>query len=223
MTKTNFPDKGFLKRLTQHIKEKTESAQEPIEQLITCCSAAMNWIADYITDETVQWSKESLSINNLYLTGTNPQWNAVIIDRCKRSPKELRELLAADSEAATLFSEAKFKDLPILVRFEDEKYKVLDGMHRTIAAIRDNKKIIEAFVARSQGKPCPKCEPHVVYDLLRPYHRKINQDREGLITALRFLRHSYANVDDLLRTRFSKPYIPGDDEIQDIIQEALKD
>lgn len=223
MLKTNFPDKKFLDRLVKHMQDKVNASQEPLEKLLTSCSAAMNWVADYITDETINWTKETLEIDDLYLTGTNPEWNAIIIDRCQRSPNKLKELLKTDPKVAALFSKAEFKDLPILVRQEEEKYKVLDGMQRTIAAIRDGKKTIEAFVARSSGKFRPNCEPHVVYDLLRAYHRGINKDREGLVVALRFLRHSYANVENLLKTRFSKPYIPGDDEIQEIIREALKD
>ena len=121
-----------------------------------------------------------------------------------------------------MFLDAKYEDIPILIRFEDDKYKVLDGMHRTIAAIREGKETIQAFIARSIGKPAPYCEPHVIYDFLRAYHRKMNLDRNGLIISLRFLRHSYANVDELLINRFNKQWVP-DDEIQEIIQEALKD
>jgi len=223
MLKTNFPDKKILDDLVKHIQDKANASQEPLEKLLTSCGAVLNWVADYITDETINWTKENLRIDDLYLTGTKPEWNAIIIDQCQRSPKKFRELLKTDPKIAVLFSEAEFKDLPILVRREEEKNKVLEGMLRTIAAIRDGKETIEAFVARPSGKFRPNCEPHVVYDLLRAYHRGINKDQEGLIIALRFLRHSYANVEHLLKTRFSKPYIPGDDEIQEIIREALKD
>jgi len=219
---TNFPDSEFLNNLIRHIQEKVNSSQQPLEKLITHCSAAMNWIADYITDENVAWSKKTLPLDALWLTRTNPKWNVIVIDKCERSPQKLRELLNTDSSIVELFSGAVFEDLPILVRYENEKYKVLDGMHRTIAAIRDGRSDIQVFIAKVQGNPKPKCEPHVVYDLLRAYHRKINTDRSGLITALRFLRHSYANVEDLLKNRFSKSWVP-DDEIQTIIQESLKD
>lgn len=219
---TNFPDTEFLNKLVRHLKEKVDASQPLLEQLVTYCSASMNWIADYITDENVLWSRETLPIDNLWLTGTNPQWNAVIIERCERSPQKLRELLKSDPNIAKLFAEAKFEELPILVRYEENKYKVLDGMHRVIAAIRDGQSNLQAFIARLQGSLKPKCEPHVIYDFLKAYQRKINRDRDGLIIALRFLRHSYVNVEELLKNRFSKSWVP-DDEIQAIIQEALKD
>ena len=222
LNKTNFPDDEYLNKLVEHTRDKVNTYQTPLEQLVIYCSASMNWIADYITDENIMWSLETISTDKLYLTGTNPKWNSVIIEQCKRSPNKLQALIKNDPAMAKLFSEATFEELPILVRYDEDKYKVLDGMHRTIAAIREDKKTIQAFVAKPKGDPKPKCEPHVVYDLLKAYHRKINQDRQGLITALRFLRHSYANVEELLKNRFNKSWLP-DDEIQEIIQEALKD
>lgn len=219
---SNFPDQKYLHVLIRHLEKKVSVSQTPLEKLIMLSGASMNWIADYVTDPNVSWELETLPVDNLYLTGTGPKWNKIIIDQCQRSPLKLREFFKNNSSGFKLFSEAKFNNLPILVRYEEGKYKVLDGMHRTIAAIRDGKKHIKAFVARLRGNPKPLCEPHVVYDLLKSYHRKVNHDRQGLITAIRFLRHSFSNVDDLLRNRFTKSWVP-DDEIQLIIQAALKD
>lgn len=217
---TNFPDREFLEKLIRHLDGKTGANQQPLQRLLMLSGAAMNWIADYITDENAQWSKETVALEALYLTGTNPSWNAIIIERCERSPRKLRELFETEPQTRALFAEAKFENPPILARYEEGRYKVLDGMHRVIAALRDGHKTIEAFVARLEGKPRPHCEPHVVYDLLKAYHRKLTTDREGLLAALRFLRGSYANVDGLLRERFNKSWVP-DDEIQEIIKEAL--
>ncbi|MBI2984230.1 MAG: ParB N-terminal domain-containing protein [Candidatus Kerfeldbacteria bacterium] len=221
---STFPDPEYLGRLARHLKDKIEQHQQgqPLEQLLMSCSAAMNWIADFLTDPNVRWTKQELRVDDLWLTGTNPTWNAIIIDRCKRSPAELRAILRSDPQTAALFAEAEFDELPILVRVDDGKYKVLDGMHRVIAAIRDGRESVTAFVARLDGQPRPQCEPHVVYDLLRAYHRGINRDRQALVVALRFLRHAYANVDRLLRERFSKAWVP-DDEMQAIIAEALQE
>lgn len=200
--------------------EKTNN-HKALEKLVTYCGANLNWVADYISDENIRWSKKTLSLDKLWLTGTGLEWNKIIIDKCERSPQKLRDLFHNDPSIVGLFSGAIFDNIPILVRFEENKYKVFDGMHRTIAAIRDGRKNIQAFVAAPKGKPKPKCEPHVVYDFLRSYQRKINTDRNGLITALRFLRHSYANVEDLLKNRFNKSYV-HDDEIQKIIKEAFE-
>ncbi|OHA52137.1 MAG: hypothetical protein A3A97_04475 [Candidatus Terrybacteria bacterium RIFCSPLOWO2_01_FULL_40_23] len=219
--KTNFPDKEYLEVLISHFRKKALARQQPFEQLLTLSGVSMNWIADYIFDENVAWSKETLSVDDLSFTGTNSTWNKILLEQCERSPKRFRELLQNDSSILQLFADAKFNEVPILVRWEEKKYKVLDGMHRVVAAIRDDKEIIIAYVARHNGIPKTICEPHVVYDLLKAYHRKLNTDREGLIAALRFLKTSYANVEDLLRERFNKSGIPSD-EMQQIIQEALR-
>ncbi len=219
---SNFPDANYLNNLVERFKEWFAVSQKPLDQLITYSGVAMNSIGDYISDENVSWKEEALPVDDLWLTGTNPEWNAIVMKRCEQSPQKLRALFEAKPAVAHLFDRAQYDDRPILVRYEDDKYKVLDGMHRTIAAIRDGKTELKAFVATLAGVPQPKCEAHVIYDLLRPYARKINTNREQLIGALRFLRHSYVNVDNLLKNRFSKEWLP-DDEIQKIIQEALID
>lgn len=222
ISETNFPDPKFLNNLIEHLQKRANSSQKPLEKLLTFSGVAMNWVADYIIDQNILWSKETLLLDSLYLTGTNPEWNKVIIDQCHRNPQVLRKLLNSDPNVLKLFSTAKFDETPILVRYDDDNYKVLDGMHRTIAAIRSNKKEIQAFVARINGLPQSQCEPHVVYDFLRAYQRGLYTNRQQLVDALRFLRHSYVNVDDLLRNRFG-PSLLSNAEIQSIIQEVLSD
>ena len=219
---SNFPDPKYLERLASHLRTKVESSQTTLELLIMLSGASLNWISDLVTDENILWTKEELPLKSLYLTGTTPEWNEIVIDKCQRSPLILGKLMEADSQIAKLFCDAKFVSEPILVRLDEEKLKVLDGMHRVIAAIRDKRETIFAFVAKSKGIPAPKCEPHVVYDLLKPYIRGMNRDKDGLIISLRFLRKSYVNVEDLLKNRFNKTWIPSD-EIQEIIQESLID
>lgn len=223
MSNGNFPDKEFLKALAGHLRSQIEAHQRNklSEQIVMYSGAALNWIADYITDENISWERETIFIDQLWLTGTNPEWNKIVIDKCQRSPRKLKEALRRPA-IRKIFKKAEFNPLPILVRYEDEKYKVLDGMHRVIGAILKGKKQIKAWIAMPQGKPSPRCEPHVVYDLLRAYQRGLNKDRKALLIALKFLKKSYGNVEGLLKHRFNKKWLP-DDEIQEIIQEALKD
>lgn len=219
---TTFPDQEFLQQLVEHHRRKALSVVDAESEMLLWSGVSMNWIADFLTDESARWEKREIKIDNLYLTGTNPSWNKVIIDQANRSPVKLRQILQAQPELRSLFSEAKFHVLPILIRIDKGKMKVFDGMHRTIGAILADRKTMTAFICTTHGSARPHCEPHVVYDILRSHIRKINQDRPGLIAALRYLRHSYANVDDLLRNRFNHDWVP-DDEIQKIIQEALSD
>lgn len=188
------------------MREQGEEAlrEDPLQAILVEAGRRLNWIADYLTDKNILWKREKeFPIDQLTLTGTNTSWNDVILDRCHGSPQELRKLFQTDSVVKDIFASVKFADVAILVRFEEGKHFIFDGMNRVIAAIRDEKTTIDTFIATPKGKPKPQCEAHVVYDFLRSYQREINRDRAGLIAALQFLLNSYSNVEDLLRHRFS--------------------
>lgn len=215
-----FPDQQYLGRLLKRMQKKAMKAQSPLTQLSAATGTLLNWVGYYLTDPAMQWRKEDLAVDALWLTGTWPGWNAVILDRCERSPFRLRELIRQEPEVAQLFADAPADKEAILVRFEDGKYKVLDGMDRAVAAIRDGAVAISAFIATPTGPPKTQCEPHVAYDLIAAYQRGLNRDREGLVAALRFLIAAYANISELLRTRFISSWLP-DNDIQKIIREVL--
>lgn len=219
--KTKFPDKKYLKELIKNLEAKNAKRQSYVDKLLMHSGAVLNWIGDYITDENAVWKKEKLLIDKLYLTGTNPEWNRIVIDICGRSPKKLREYFQKYSIATKIFKDAVFENIPVLVRYDEGKYKMLDGMHRAVAAIRDGKKYIYAYVARINGKPKPKCEAHVIYDLLKAYQRGIHRDSKGLESSLLYLKKSYSNVERLLKNRFNKNWV-HDREVQKIIKEVLQ-
>ena len=219
---TTFPDPDYLANLVAHEQARFDREATDTERLLTLAGVSMNWLADILLDPNIEWMRQTLLVDDLYLTGTIPEWNKVIIDECQRSPRQLRERLAQDLAVRALFASVTSNPIPLLVRFDDDKYKVFDGMHRTIAAIRDDHTTIEAYVGRlATGKNYrPVCEPHVVYDVLRPFLRKINTDKVGLRATLRYLLQSYSNVADLLKHRFNHAAVP-DEEVQLIISEVL--
>lgn len=218
---TKFPDNKYLKNLVKNLEAKNAKRQSNIDKLLMHSGAAMNWIADYITDDNVIWKKEKLLVDKLYLTGTNPEWNKIVIDICERSPKKLRKYFKDYPEASKIFKVAAFESIPVLVRYDEGKYKILDGMHRIIAAIRKGKKYIIGYVARIKNRPKPKCEAHVIYDILRAYQRGINKDSKRLETSLSYLKKSYNNVKWLLKNRFNENWV-HDEKIQKIIKKVLK-
>lgn len=226
--KTNFPDKNFLRKLADHLKKKVENYQKekPLDRIVLYSGAAMQWLGDFMTDTDTDWEKaENFEIDELTLTGTNPEWNEIIVKKCGCSPKRFRELIKNNSDILEVFKGVSNDGTPILVRRDGAKrtaFKVLDGMKRVMAALINGDRFISAYVAQLGDNPKPMCEPHVVYDLIRAYQRGINNDRKGLIIALRYLRKSYSNVDNLLRERFGKQWI-SDKEIQSVIKESLKD
>lgn len=218
----SFPDPRYLQQLTDHLAKKVEQYQTPGERLAMLSGAALNWIAEYVLDPSIGWTLEMLSVDDLYLTGTGPEWNAIIIDRAQHSPTQLRTLMHENAEVQKLFSREVFSDVPILIRYEENKYKVLDGMHRAVVAIRDDHATIRAYVGRQQKTPQPICEAHVLYDLIRAYQRGGKKDAEALVSALRFLHHHYSNVGRLLHGRFGPQWFP-DQDVQECIKKALTD
>jgi hypothetical protein len=218
---TNFPDKNYLEELAHHLEKKV-GERDSISRILASSGALLNSIGDFIADKNIRWEKKEMNINDLWLTGTNPEWNEIIIKICERSPEKLRGYIKNNAFAKNLFSEVIFSEEPILVRYDEEKYKILDGMHRVVAGIRDGRERIFTFVAYPKGNFTPSCEPHVVYDIIRAYQRKLNPNKEELICALRFLRKSYANVGSLLRERFSIEWLP-DEEMQEIFKVVLEE
>ena len=219
----NFPDEEYLRDLVEAQKKRTENYQTPAELLVMWSGATLNWIGDACTDPHTKWSKEHLAIDQLILTGTNPEWNEIIIKKAEKSPSKLAQLIKEDVAIAKMFSDAQWHEAPILVRADDtNSYAIFDGMHRVVAAIRDGRTEIIAWVARrDMNVPMvPACEAHVVYDFLRAYQRGSNKDRQSLIIALKFLKKAYGNVEFLLKERFGPTWIPNKD-LQEIIAEVL--
>lgn len=209
----------FIRDLADHLERKARERQSDTDRIVTASGVLLQWIGDFLSDPNVDWEKVEIKVDDLTLTGTNPEWNKIILETCHRSPTEFRTFLQVQPEKKTVFDRATFHPTPILIRREDGKLKVLEGMHRTIAAIRDGRQTLSAWIATSIGPNRPQCEPHVVYDLIRAYARKTTTDRAGLIAALRYLRSAYSNVDQLLAERFNGSWVE-DDGLQEIINAA---
>ncbi|MEA3249776.1 MAG: hypothetical protein U9Q03_05490 [Patescibacteria group bacterium] len=219
---TNFPDEEYLRGLVNAHKERVEGQAELVELLVMWSGASLNWIGDVFTDPAISWVKKDLHLPDLYLTGTNPEWNVIIRGRADHSAEKLGAIFRSEPATAEIFSEATWSDVPILVMAHGGHLKVFDGMHRVIAAVRDDRKSITAWVGERDAKipPRPSCEPHTVYDLIRAYQIGSCRDRQSLVAALGFLYRAYGNVGHLFTERFSAGWIP-DDEIQDIMREAV--
>ncbi len=219
MPKTNFPKK-YLENLVKNHQEKIAKSQpDPADRLLTYSGSLLNWVGEYINDESISWQLKKISINNLTLTGTGPEWNEIVIKRAERKPEKLRKLLQ-EKKIKNLFQKAKFTDVPILVRKEDNKLKVLDGMNRAIAAIRDGKEEIKAYIGTRKGKPKPQIEPHVIYDFIRAFRQRKGNE-EDFKAGLRFLIQAYSNTKKLLKTRFGPRWV-NDKKINKLINEVLK-
>lgn len=204
-----------------HQKKARERFTDLGEELLMYSGVLLNWVGEWITDPSVRWEKRVVRVDDLTLTGTNPTWNAVVIDHAHREPRQLRELFR-DSEIVRLFEGVQWSSVPILVRVnlqDGEKLKVLDGMKRTIAAIRDGRDMIEAWIGRRTDPARPCIEPHVIYDILRAAQQG-RGSLDDLRAALRFLLQTYGNTRNLLKHRFNSEWL-RDSKLNALVQEVL--
>lgn len=209
----------YLQILVEHSRKKVEEKSTMLDKLQMYAGALLQWTSYAINDKNYEWRMaEDFLIDDLYLTGTNPEWNKIIIDTCQRSPQKFRIWLK--NNRAELFDGVIYSDIPIWVREEDGKYQIFDGMHRVIGAMIEGKDRINVIIGKLSRIPNPTCEPHVVYDLLVPFARGYNRDFQGLKSALMYLKKSYSNVDYLLKYRFNADW-EKDVEMQQIIKEVL--
>ena len=215
----SFPDKKYLKSLLVTDQKRFDSYSAE-DKLLAFSGVFLNSVADFLLDDNIKWKKEKLKIDDLTLTGTNPTFNKIVLGKAKSSPAKLRELLGK-KEIRKIFGPLTVSTRPILVIYYNGEYRTFDGMHRVISALTKNKTYINAYVGRFKARPKPKCEPHLIYDLIRPYKRGLSKDRKGLITSLKYLKKTYSNVEALLKERFNSKYLKSR-EIQEIIKEVLK-
>lgn len=206
---------SYVPRLIEREERKLKATQkDPQQWLLAYSGMQLNWIGEWLSDSAVHWEKRRLAIDDLTLTGTNPEWNKVILERAERDPKKFRALLE-DQKVRNLFAECAFDADPILIRIkpsdEGDKLYVLDGMHRTIAAICQGFTEVDAWIGRRQGQSQAQIEPHVIYDLLRAVDEG-RAKQEDFVAAMRLLASTYGNVAELLDTRFGPQWMTNNDK-----------
>ena len=135
----------------ESLKGEVEFAEGTVGKILAVSGVPLNLITDSITSENIEWEKRVLKLDDLWLTSTTAEWDKIIIEKCQRSVARLREFIALEKSAGELFAEAKFNEIPILVKFEEGKYKVLDGMQRVVGGVKNGRRVISAFVAKQNA------------------------------------------------------------------------
>ncbi|MFA4817416.1 MAG: hypothetical protein WC608_01665 [Parcubacteria group bacterium] len=218
----------YLKNLARHEEEKTDNIiKDPRKKIIMHAGVRLNWIVDFIGNKKITWKKTEVPADKILFSGTNPNWNKILINKCKRSVEEFRKLLSKNPAIKNKFKkEAFFSREPILLRAGKEKgtYLVLDGMHRFVGTVLSGREKIEAFIPVNEDKYLPICEEHTVYDLIRGFQRNAynKKGEKDLHHGLKLLSRTYENVDDLLKNRFDYIHLP-DKKVQKIIKKILKE
>jgi hypothetical protein len=82
MPKSDFPTE-YLVGLEKNHKDKVERALDTTEKLLMYSGARLNWVGEYVNDESVHWRLQTIPVDNLTLTGTSPEWNAVILGKAE--------------------------------------------------------------------------------------------------------------------------------------------
>ena len=218
----------YLKNLAQSEERKSKSFKdEPRHKILVHSGVLLNWLGDYFANPKIKWQKKSVSIKNILMTGTSPEFNNIFIKQAQRSPILLLDVLKKNRKLKKKVLKwagktGRFDEI-ILLRKEGDYYKVLDGMHRFVKMILTGVANIESYVSLNEKNELPVCEPHIVYDLIRGYLRNA-RDKAGqkqLEKAFILLLRTYSNVEDLLKNRFNLDYVPEKD-VQDIIKRAFK-
>jgi len=219
--------KECLEKLADHENKKSELYLGDQRMVILVnAGIGLNWLGDFFANPEIKWEERQLPIEKIQFTGTNPEWNRILVDKCERSVSKFRTLMAENSKLEEKFrQEASFGDEMILVRKSEKEgfYKVLDGMHRFVGVVLEDKREARVLLPINEDKHLPVCEAHTVYDLIRGFIRSA-RDKEGeveLYSALKLLCRTYANVRELLIERFNKDYV-YDDKVQEIIRKVLK-
>jgi hypothetical protein len=219
----------YLVNLAEHEQVKSKALlTNPRDQILVNAGVKLNWMGDYLANPNILWSEVTeMNISKIQFTGSNPDWNQILIKDCDRDPNKFIQIINQNADIQIKFlSESSFDPaLPILVRkSEDEgKYKVLDGMHRFVGALVNRQNTVKVYFPENEDGILPWCEAHVVYDLIRGFIKNA-KDKEGelqLYHALKLLMRTYGNVRDLLINRFDTANV-DDKVVKRIVQDALK-
>jgi len=214
----------YIQRLAQHEADKSEPLlRDPRQVILIHAGIRLNSLADFLTDPLIEWSLAQVPVDQITFTSTLPEWNEIFLRRCLRSPERLARLLKQDALVRSKVAEwASYSDEPLLLKTTADGLRVLDGMHRFVGAIVQQKTSVSAFVQVGTTRSLPLCEAHTLYDLIRGFLNSARDmsGRADLLASLRLMCRSYRNAASLLRERFDPAHLP-DPEVQEVIGEVL--
>jgi hypothetical protein len=213
--KSSFPDEHYLEREAVSMFQRMLREHGGEATFCALSDLLLQWQGAYIADQSQEWGLKVVAIDELVLTGMDPEWNKIIIEQCARSPRKLREALKADEQLHNRLLGLPKNPEPIMVREEHGRMLVLSGMHRTIAAIGRGEEVIHAFVGRRHGHIALQSHPSHVYEFCRAYHIGA-LDKDGLVAVLRVVAGAFANAEEMFQRLAWEP------ELRPILDEALR-
>ncbi|MEM1312805.1 MAG: hypothetical protein AAGF07_05080 [Patescibacteria group bacterium] len=224
--KTDF--EKYLADLAEHEQQKSLNIlkNNPREIIKLFAGHRLNWLGDYFGNSNIVWSKIHLEINKIKFTGTSPELNIILKEKCDGLPSKLIDLMNTDQKVRAVIEKyASYSEEPILVRNNQsgDNFLVLDGTHRLLGKILHKAQKIWVWYPENEFELLPECEAHVVYDLIRGYirHAKDEEGKIALQHSLKLLIRTYSNVKSLLQNRFNSNYV-SDPSVQEVIAKVLE-
>lgn len=182
-----------------------------------------------LSDPRFSWRKKKIPVRNIILTGMSPLMDEYIIKKCGRSPITFGEMWKKDKKMRDKIRKSGFSahseldHFPIFVIHEDGKYKVFDGMRRTLLAIIGNKQYVAAWVGdmkRKNGKPI--ISEGFCYVLSKVYKggKRTKKQNDAFVEVGRIISKEYGNGREVLETRIGG--WSHDEYIKEIFERMIK-
>ena len=203
----------------------TQYFDEPRQALILLWWVALNNIWDILWNPAVKSIHRQIPVGDIILWWTTPDIDNITLHMAERDTWKLSKIIDQHDDIRNQLDDfASYGNETILVISQDDgKYKIFDGMHRLVGHVLSKKETIDAYVITNYGDFLPRIEPHVIYDIIKSFHRsdKSIEDEQDFIWAIRLLAKNTDNTTQLLQTRFDITHVK-DTHIQTLITQALK-
>ncbi len=182
-----------------------------------------------LSDSRFSWKKKKIPVRGIILTGMSPLMDEYVIKKCDRSPIAFGEMWKKDKKMRDKIKKSGFSahserdHFPIFVAHEDGKYKVFDGMRRTLLAIIGNKRYITAWVGdmkRKNEKPIISEGFCYVFSQIYKNGKRTKKQNDAFVEVGKIISKEYENGRDVLRTRIGG--WSHDGRIKEIFERMIK-
>lgn len=205
---------AVIDRSVEELTHKSKNDYYDFWQLVSAISEGykLKSVFRMLSSTKYTWQCKNIALDTVVLTGMSPIIDAYIIEKCKRNPSNFKEAWRRDKQmredilGAGIKKHPERDHFPIFVfKTDEEKYKVFDGMRRTLLALIDEKEIIQAWVGTEvnpDGQSLIGADKG--YFLLQMYKRADDEDEamKRAVTKIgKEIVHNYRDGKEVLAER----------------------
>jgi hypothetical protein len=179
-------------------------------------SHRLNSVFWCVSDDSFSWSEERIQTKKTILTGMNPTINKIIYSKeISQDPLKFRDFLLK------YFEKHKNNDDPkelgrfrpreksivyskILIREEEGKLYIIDGMNRFIAQLLGEKKEIVAFIGRKSRKGKQMIGDSTFLLLRKAYERGNEEEKKAVLKVVEKLMKMSSDGESAVRNYWVK-------------------